>query len=189
MIRTRRSTTATSRSRSTICTTAGYRPPSPYLDTATRARPNLSILSNALAKRIRFDGQRAIGVEIDRDGREEYHGGREIISSAGASHSPALLMRSGIGPAAHLRDVGIDVVADIAGVGQNLQDHPGISILSYLPRAARHLPDPGPTLQVAARYSSELADCGPNDMYISCIGRAVWHSVGQRLAQHGDMDQ
>ena len=153
-----------------------------YLDTATRARPNLTILSNALAKRIRFDGQRAIGVEIERAGHEEYHGGREIISSAGASHSPALLMRSGVGPAANLRDVGIDIVADVAGVGQNLQDHAGITILSYLPPAARHAPDPGPVLQVGARYSSGLADCGANDMYISCIGRAIWHAVGQRLA-------
>ncbi len=153
-----------------------------YLDTATRARPNLTILSNALAKRIRFDGQRAIGVEIERAGHEEYHGGREIISSAGANHSPALLMRSGVGPAANLRDVGIDIVADVAGVGQNLQDHAGITILSYLPPAARHAPDPGPVLQVGARYSSGLADCGANDMYISCIGRAIWHAVGQRLA-------
>lgn len=151
-----------------------------YLDAATRARPNLTILSNALAKRIRFDGQRAIGVEIDHEGRDEYHGGRQIISSAGAGHSPALLMRSGIGPAAHLRDLGIGVVADLAGVGQNLQDHPGITTLSYLPRAARHAP--GPVLQVGARYSSGLAECGPNDMYISCIGRAIWHAVGRRLA-------
>ena len=153
-----------------------------YLDAATRARPNLTIVSNALAKWIRFDGQRAVGVEIDRQGREEYHGGREIISSAGASHSPALLMRSGIGPASHLRDTGIDVVVDVAGVGQNLQDHPGITILSYLPPAARHAADPGPVLQVGARYSSGLAECGPNDMYISCLGRALWHAVGRRLA-------
>ncbi len=153
-----------------------------YLDAGTRARPNLTILSNALAKRIRFDGQRAIGVEIDRQGRDEYHGGREIISSAGAGHSPALLMRSGVGPAGHLRDMGIDVVADVAGVGQNLQDHPGITTLSYLPRDARHAPDPGSALQVGARYSSGVAECGANDMYISCIGRAVWHAVGRRLA-------
>ena len=153
-----------------------------YLDVATRARPNLTILSNALAKRIRFDGRRAIGVEIDRRGGEEYHGGREIIVSAGAGHSPALLMRSGIGPAAQLRDLEIEVVADLAGVGRNLQDHPGITTLSYLPRASRHAPDPGPVLQVGARYSSGLAECGPNDMYISAIGRAVWHAAGRRLA-------
>ncbi len=153
-----------------------------YLDTATRARPNLTILSNAQAKRIRFDGRRAIGVEIDRQGDEEYHEGREIVVSAGASHSPALLMRSGVGPASHLRDMGIDIVADLAGVGQNMQDHPGISTLSYLPSALRHAPDVGPVLQVGARYSSDIAECGPNDMYISAIGRAIWHAVGCRLA-------
>lgn len=152
-----------------------------YLDAATRARPNLSILSNALAKQIRFEGRRAIGVEVDRQGNEEFHSGREIIISTGASHSPALLMRSGVGPALHLREMGIDIVADLAGVGQSLQDHPGISTLAYMPSASRHPRNAGPTLQVGARYSSGIDGCGPNDMYISPIGRAVWHSVGRRL--------
>ncbi len=153
-----------------------------YLDVATRARPNLTILSNTLAKRIRFEGRRATGVEINRRGKEAFHEGREIIISAGASHSPALLMRSGVGPAPHLRDMGIEIVADLAGVGQSLQDHPGITTLAYLPSASRHGQNPGPALQVGARYSSGLEGCGPNDMYISPIGRAVWHSVGRRLA-------
>ena len=153
-----------------------------YLDVATRARPNLTILSNAVAKRIRFEGRRAIGVEIDRRGVEEFHRGREIIISAGASHSPALLMRSGVGPALHLRDMGIDIVADLASVGQNLQDHPGVPTTAYMPRASRHGANSGPALQVGARYSSGLDGCGPNDMFVCAIGRAAWHSAGRRLA-------
>jgi 5-(hydroxymethyl)furfural/furfural oxidase len=153
-----------------------------YLDVATRARPNLTILSNAVAKRIRFEGRRAIGVEIDHQGVEEFHSGREIIISAGASHSPALLMRSGVGPALHLRDMGIDVVADLGGVGQNLQDHPGVPTMAYMTRRSRHGANPGPALQVGARYSSGFDGCGPNDMFVCAIGRAAWHSVGRQLA-------
>ena len=153
-----------------------------YLDTATRARPNLTILSNTLAKRLIFEGGRAVGVEVAGAGSDRTIAGREIILSAGASHSPALLLRSGVGPGAHLADMGIDIVRDLPGVGQSLQDHPGITVLSYLPNTSRHAPDRGPILQVAARYSSGQADCGPNDMYISAIGRALWHSVGNRLS-------
>ncbi len=153
-----------------------------YLDVATRARPNLTIRSNAVAKRIRFEGRQAIGVELDRQGAEEFYGGSEIIISAGASHSPALLMRSGVGPALHLRDMGIDIVADLAGVGQNLQDHPGMPTMAYMTRRSRHGANPGPALQVGARYSSEIDGCGPNDMFVCAIGRAAWHSAGRRLA-------
>ena len=153
-----------------------------YLDAATRARPNLTIRSNAVAKRIRFEGRQAIGVEIDHLGAEEFYGGREIVISAGASHSPALLMRSGVGPGLHLRDMGIDIVADLAGVGQNLQDHPGVPTMAYMTRRSRHGANPGPALQVAARYSSGVDGCGPNDMFVCPIGRAAWHAAGRRLA-------
>ena len=153
-----------------------------YLDKATRGRANLTILSNAVAKRIRFEGRQAIGIEIDHQGPEEFHSGREIIISAGASHSPALLMRSGVGPGLHLSDMGIDIVADRAGVGQNLQDHPGVPTMAYMTRSSRHGANPGPALQVGARYSSGIEGCGPNDMFICAIGRAAWHSSGRRLA-------
>lgn len=155
-----------------------------YLDSATRARPNLTIMSNTLAKRLIFEGGRAVRVEVAATGGggNQTIDGAEIILSAGASHSPALLLRSGVGPAAHLADMGIPVVHDLPGVGRSLQDHPGITVLSYLPRSARHAPDRGPILQVAARYSSGLAECGPNDMYLSAIGRALWHAVGNRLS-------
>lgn len=155
---------------------------SAYLDLATRARSNLTILSNAIVEKIRFKGRLAIGVEIDRMGAKEFHAAREIIISAGASHSPALLMRSGVGPALHLRDMGIDVNVDLAGVGQSLQDHPGVPTMAYIAQHYRHGENPSPALQVGARYSSGIDACGPNDMFICGIGRAAWHSAGRRLA-------
>ena len=87
------------------------------------ARPNLDVICDAMALRIRFEGTRAIGVEIARgSGSEEIRAGREVIVSAGAYQSPALLMLSGIGPAADIAPFGIEVREDLP-VGRNLQDH------------------------------------------------------------------
>ncbi len=88
-------------------------------------RPNLKIISNAPVRRVLFDGRRACGIEIAPEGPVRQLQCRgEVILSAGALNSPALLMHSGIGPAAHLAQHGIGVLHDLAGVGQNLQDHP-----------------------------------------------------------------
>lgn len=77
-----------------------------------------------LARKVVFEGRRAVGVEIAaRDGIRVIRAAREVILAASSLNSPKLLMLSGIGPAAHLREHGIEVLADRAGVGQNLQDH------------------------------------------------------------------
>jgi choline dehydrogenase len=86
-----------------------------------RERSNLTLRPDTLVDRIRCDGTRAIGIRTV-DGTEI--DAREIIICSGAYGSPAILLRSGIGPAAHLRTLGIDVVADVPGVGENLMDHP-----------------------------------------------------------------
>ncbi|MFN5997236.1 MAG: choline dehydrogenase [Paracoccaceae bacterium] len=76
------------------------------------------------ARRVVMEGKRAVGVEVDtRAGRQVIKAGREVILAASSINSPKLLMLSGIGPAAHLKEHGIDVVADRPGVGANLQDH------------------------------------------------------------------
>jgi choline dehydrogenase len=94
-----------------------------YLDPA-RKRPNLTVVTEALATRLLFDGRRAVGVEYARRGElRKMRGRREIIVSAGAIGSPQLLKASGVGPADELRSHGIAVVQDRAGVGENLQDH------------------------------------------------------------------
>lgn len=94
-----------------------------YLYPAMR-RPNLTVITGALVLRVLFEGRRAVGVAYATGRRaEEARAAREVILSGGAINSPQILMLSGIGPADHLRSHGIDVVADLPGVGENLQDH------------------------------------------------------------------
>ena len=88
---------------------------------AARNRPNLEIIPDAAVDLVTIDGGHASGVRTV-DGRE--FSGREIVLAAGAYGSPAILMRSGIGPADHLRELGIPVVCNLPGVGANLLDHP-----------------------------------------------------------------
>jgi choline dehydrogenase len=89
----------------------------------TLKRPNVKLL-RCLARRIVVENGCAVAVEIERAGSiERIRANREIIVSASSINSPAILMRSGIGPADHLRDLGIEVVANRPGVGENLQDH------------------------------------------------------------------
>lgn len=89
------------------------------------ARPNLAVYTEAHALRVLFQGKRATGVEVWRAGRSETLGAaREVVLAAGAFQSPQLLMCSGVGPGEHLRALGIAVLHDAPGVGENLQDHP-----------------------------------------------------------------
>ncbi|WP_275628209.1 choline dehydrogenase [Pseudomonas sp. 273] len=96
-----------------------------YLDQA-RERANLTIVTHALTDRILFSGKRAIGASYlqgDDNTPKEVRARREVLVCSGAIASPQLLQRSGVGPAPVLRDLGIEVVHDLPGVGQNLQDH------------------------------------------------------------------
>ena len=110
-----------------------------------RTRPNLTLVPDALVDRVLVEDGRAIGVRT-ADGRDP--SGGEVVLCAGAYGSPAILLRSGIGPAADLRELGIPVVADRPGVGAHLLDHPllftgttnrrpVIKPASSAPRAAR----------------------------------------------------
>ena len=94
-----------------------------YLKPA-KARPNLSVITGAQATRVLFDGKRAAGIAYQQGkARRSIKARHGVVLSSGALQSPQLLMLSGIGPAGHLQDHGIPVVADLPGVGQNLQDH------------------------------------------------------------------
>ncbi|MEZ2301901.1 MAG: GMC family oxidoreductase [Microcoleus sp.] len=93
-------------------------------------RPNLTVTTGALVTRLLFEGTRTVGVEYLREGMLHQIGvDREAIVSAGAFDSPKLLMLSGIGDAKHLQEMGISVVIDLPGVGQNLQDHFLVSVV------------------------------------------------------------
>lgn len=92
-------------------------------------RQNLRVLPDTQVLRIMFEGKRAVGVRVERDGVESVlTARREIILCAGTFGSPQLLMASGIGPGAHLREQGIDLVVDAPAVGQNLQEHPDMKL-------------------------------------------------------------
>lgn len=96
-----------------------------------RKRPNLTIRTSALVTRIAVNRGRATGVEYQHDGQQHFaRAAGEVVLSAGAIASPRLLMLSGIGPAGHLREHGIDVCLDSPGVGANLQDH-AYGMLTY----------------------------------------------------------
>ncbi|MEP7156052.1 MAG: choline dehydrogenase [Betaproteobacteria bacterium] len=90
----------------------------------SRARPNLQVITGAHATRVLFEGRRAIGVEYRLGGKlHQLRASREVLLCAGALQSPQLLMLSGVGPAEHLREHGVAVVHDLAGVGAQLHDH------------------------------------------------------------------
>jgi choline dehydrogenase len=96
-----------------------------FLHPVRKERANLTVETGARAHRVLFEGSRAVGVEYHADsGLESVRAEREVVLSAGAFNSPQLLMLSGIGPADHLRSVGIEPLVDSAHVGSHLQDHP-----------------------------------------------------------------
>ncbi|MDH3666882.1 MAG: choline dehydrogenase [Paracoccaceae bacterium] len=99
-------------------------------------RANLTLLTGAMVHRVIMDGNRAVGLEYDHGGETlQAEAGREVILSGGAINSPQTLMLSGIGPADHLREHGIEPVLDLPGVGANLQDHPSIIIQNACTRS------------------------------------------------------
>ncbi|TNE61927.1 MAG: choline dehydrogenase [Alphaproteobacteria bacterium] len=96
-------------------------------------RSNLSILTEAQARRVVMKGRRATGVEISRRGKvETWHAGREVILCGGAINSPQLLQLSGIGDPKTIQAVGLPVVHDLPGVGKNMQDHLDLTVYAHL---------------------------------------------------------
>ena len=92
-----------------------------------RHRLNLTVRGNVLARRVVFEGKRAIGVEVESEGEVFIVEGDEIVLSAGGIRSPHLLMLSGVGPAEQLHEAGIALVHELPGVGQHLKNHPSAS--------------------------------------------------------------
>ncbi len=154
-----------------------------YLDAETRRRANLTISTETQVMGLLFEGTRCTGVRAMVKGAEQEFLAREVILSTGAIHSPAHLMRAGIGPAAQLKALGIPVLADVPGVGQGLMDHPSISLSSFIRPAARM--DRRGTrrhLQLGLRYSSGLPETPAGDMFVAVISKSAWHAVGEQVA-------
>ena len=118
-----------------------------------RNRLNLTTRGNVTVRRIVFDGKRAVGVEAESGGEVFTVEGEEIVLSSGAIASPQVLMLSGVGPADHLQELGIEVLHEMPGIGENLRDHPSVFTLF---RGTGERPDDlAPSIQVGLRFSLE----------------------------------
>jgi 5-(hydroxymethyl)furfural/furfural oxidase len=147
-----------------------------------RRRDNLTLICNALVTGLLFNGRRATGVRarIGREDKDFFAG--EIIIALGGVHSPAFLMRAGVGPAAALRALGIDVRADLPGVGENLSNHAIVFIGLLQERPARQADDIRPHPMAAFRYSSGLPGAPSADMYINVQCKTSWSPLGRQVA-------
>jgi choline dehydrogenase len=132
---------------------------------AVRHRLNLTVRANVMVRRILFEGKRAVGVEVESGGEVYQIEAGQIVLSAGSMASPQLLMLSGVGPADHLREMGIPVVHHLPGVGQNLRDHPIVAVICEV--RDDHEQDPlAPRTQTGLRYTA-TGSPDRNDMQIT----------------------
>ena len=133
-----------------------------------RHRLNLTIRPNIQANRVILEdgpeGKRAVGVQVESEGERFVVEGSEIILCAGAVASPQLLMLSGLGPAAHLEEQGIPVAVELPGVGQNMRDHPNVSVRFLVKEDVRQ--DPNGMRALRLRYTA-TGSSTPNDMILS----------------------
>lgn len=125
------------------------------------SRPNLTVKTQALVTKVLFEGKKAVGVEYIHQNQIQRSGSDgEIVLSAGAFLSPKLLLLSGIGPAKDLQDLGIPVIQDLSGVGQNLQDHMRLQVIF---KSKRELPPPAMICEtVLFTHSQGLKDRAPD---------------------------
>ena len=156
-----------------------------YLDPGTRLRDNLTISAETQVEGLLFEGARCVGVKARVQGREtEFRLGEargEVVVSSGAIHSPAHLLRAGIGPAGDLRELGIEVIANVPGVGQRLMDHPSISVSSFIKPEARLNDLTRRHILLALRYSSGIGGAPAGDMFVAGVSKSAWHAVGEQI--------
>jgi choline dehydrogenase len=139
-----------------------------YLGPA-RHRLNLTIRPHVLVRRVLFEGVRAVGVEVESGGEVFQVAGNEIVLCGGAIASPQVLLLSGVGPGEQLQNLGIPVVHDLPGVGENLRDHPLVILLFQAREGV--LDDTVPVLQAGLRFTAEGSSTR-NDLYLIPISTA-----------------
>ena len=152
-----------------------------YLNRETRKRANLRIQTGTQVTELLFEGTRCTGVKAIIYGQSEELHAKEVILSCGAIHSPAHLMRAGIGPVGHLKDLGVDVRSGLAGVGQRLMDHPSIAVSSFVKRGFRMNEHTRRHITLGMRYSSNLPEIPKGDMFVAAVTKSAWHAVGERI--------
>ncbi|MEA2582296.1 MAG: 5-(hydroxymethyl)furfural/furfural oxidase [Thermomicrobiales bacterium] len=135
-----------------------------YLEPA-RERANLMIRGGALVDRVLFNGRQATGVRVRLDDEWTEIAAREVILSAGSIHSPAILVRSGIGPADDVRAIGRDLIQE-APVGHNLSEHPTVWVIFKVAPYARVAGNDVRLTNCCLRCTSDLAEAGSNDLFI-----------------------
>lgn len=134
-----------------------------YLTPAVRARPNLALSPQTLVHRVLFENRRVVGLEVERQGQREVVATRKVVLSAGALATPALLLRSGVGPREELARLGVEVVCELPAVGARLLDHPGVALFF---RAKKVPVDrQAPLVQTVFRFTSK-GSAIPNDMQV-----------------------
>lgn len=126
-----------------------------YLTPETRARPELEIASECLVHRVLFRDARVVGVEVEQGGEVSTVHTERVILCAGAIGTPGILLRSGIGPKEELARLGVESVAEVAGVAAQLLDHPGVAIV-LMPRTGL-CSTQDPMIQTALRFTSQTA--------------------------------
>ena len=129
-----------------------------------RHRLNLTIRPNALTTRVLFEGNRAVGVQVESGGETFTVEGELIVLSTGSIASPHLLMVSGVGPRDHLSSMGVPVVQDLPGVGQNYRDHPQAGVM-FSARDDFSVNLDAPSTQLGLRYTATGSDLR-NDMVL-----------------------
>ena len=152
-----------------------------YLDPGTRLRDNLTIMTEAPVKELLFEGSKCVGVKAVVKGKETEFRANEVILSSGAIHSPAHLLRAGIGPALTLQDMGIDVIHNLPGVGRRLMDHPSVALAAFLAPHARMNGFSRRHLYVGLRYSSGFDQTPLGDMFVAVASKSSWHAVGEQI--------
>lgn len=156
-----------------------------YLTSDVRQRTNLSILAETTVIGLRFDGRRACGVTVVHDGERRDIAASEVIVCAGAIHSPALLLRAGIGPSAEVARLGITPYVDRPGVGSNLQNHPYLHFGLTLPPRSRLSCELRRFAIAGLRLSSGFDGCPLGDLLLFMIGRVSGRDYGCDLAMFG----
>ena len=125
-----------------------------YLTPTVRARAGLRIEARSVVRRVLLSGRKVAGVEVETQGRVHAIESRRVVLCAGATATPGILLRSGIGPRSSVERLGVDVVMDLPAVGARLLDHPGVAIFLRPRRALRQsLRDP--LIQTVLRYTSK----------------------------------
>lgn len=152
-----------------------------YLTTEVRQRRNLTIVGQCEAEKLLFEGTRCVGVQARQNDVQTSFRGGEIVLSCGALHTPALLLRSGVGTASELQEIGVSPVIDLPGVGRNLTEHPGVNFGCFMKPSARLPPELRRQMFAGLRWSSGVQDCPSGDMYIIPANKAQWHEIGSRI--------